>query len=184
MLTGPIPATDQGARAGRDDARRRSTSSRSTRRSRRSCWRGRRSTTPTWSKVNVNGGAIALGHPLGCSGARLMTTLLNELERTRRPLRPPDDVRGRRHGQRHDHRAALDLGRGRVRGRCRARPSRHGARRSCASRSASPSPSIDLPDRRVDAAEVPRARRPSRARSRRHQAGRPAATAASSAAPR
>jgi hypothetical protein len=34
------------------------------------------------SKVNVNGGAIALGHPLGASGARLMTTLLNELERT------------------------------------------------------------------------------------------------------
>ncbi len=33
-------------------------------------------------RVNVNGGAIALGHPLGCSGARLMTTLLNELERT------------------------------------------------------------------------------------------------------
>ncbi|GLK88726.1 thiolase family protein [Pseudomonas turukhanskensis] len=34
------------------------------------------------SKLNVNGGAIALGHPLGASGARLMTTLLNELERT------------------------------------------------------------------------------------------------------
>ena len=34
------------------------------------------------SKVNVNGGAIALGHPLGATGARLMTTLLNELERT------------------------------------------------------------------------------------------------------
>ena len=33
-------------------------------------------------KVNVNGGAIALGHPLGCSGAKLMTTLLCELERT------------------------------------------------------------------------------------------------------
>ena len=33
-------------------------------------------------KVNVNGGAIALGHPLGCTGGRLMTTLLNELERT------------------------------------------------------------------------------------------------------
>lgn len=33
-------------------------------------------------KVNVNGGAIAIGHPLGCSGARLMTTLLHELERT------------------------------------------------------------------------------------------------------
>jgi len=34
------------------------------------------------SKVNVNGGAIALGHPLGATGARLMTTLLNHLERT------------------------------------------------------------------------------------------------------
>ena len=34
------------------------------------------------SKVNLNGGAIALGHPLGCSGARLMATLLNILERT------------------------------------------------------------------------------------------------------
>jgi acetyl-CoA C-acetyltransferase len=33
-------------------------------------------------KVNVNGGAIALGHPLGATGARLMTTMLNELERT------------------------------------------------------------------------------------------------------
>ena len=34
------------------------------------------------AKVNPNGGAIALGHPLGCSGAKLMATLLNELERT------------------------------------------------------------------------------------------------------
>jgi len=34
------------------------------------------------AKVNVNGGAIALGHPLGATGVRLMTTLLNELERT------------------------------------------------------------------------------------------------------
>jgi acetyl-CoA acyltransferase len=37
---------------------------------------------PDMDKVNVNGGAIALGHPLGCSGARLMATLLCELERT------------------------------------------------------------------------------------------------------
>ena len=37
---------------------------------------------PDMAKVNVNGGAIALGHPLGCSGARLAATLLNELERT------------------------------------------------------------------------------------------------------
>ncbi len=33
-------------------------------------------------KVNLNGGAIALGHPLGCSGARILTTLLNVMERT------------------------------------------------------------------------------------------------------
>lgn len=37
---------------------------------------------PDMSKVNPNGGAIALGHPLGCSGSRLMSTLLCELERT------------------------------------------------------------------------------------------------------
>jgi acetyl-CoA acyltransferase len=37
---------------------------------------------PDMDKVNINGGAIALGHPLGCSGAKLMATLLNELERT------------------------------------------------------------------------------------------------------
>jgi len=37
---------------------------------------------PDMNKVNVNGGAIALGHPLGASGTRLMTTLLSELERT------------------------------------------------------------------------------------------------------
>ena len=37
---------------------------------------------PDMSKVNVNGGAIALGHPLGATGARLMTTLLHELERS------------------------------------------------------------------------------------------------------
>lgn len=41
-----------------------------------------RETGADLSKVNVNGGAIALGHPLGGSGAKLMTTLLNELERT------------------------------------------------------------------------------------------------------
>jgi acetyl-CoA acyltransferase len=37
---------------------------------------------PDMDRVNVNGGAIALGHPLGCSGTKLMATLLNELERT------------------------------------------------------------------------------------------------------
>jgi len=37
---------------------------------------------PDMARVNVNGGAIALGHPLGCSGAKLMSTLVNELERS------------------------------------------------------------------------------------------------------
>jgi acetyl-CoA acyltransferase len=37
---------------------------------------------PDMSRVNVNGGAIALGHPLGCSGSKLMATLVNELERS------------------------------------------------------------------------------------------------------
>jgi acetyl-CoA C-acetyltransferase len=41
-----------------------------------------RETGADMGKVNVNGGAIALGHPLGATGARLMTTLLHELERT------------------------------------------------------------------------------------------------------
>ena len=37
---------------------------------------------PDMDRVNVNGGAIALGHPIGSTGARLLTTLLHELERT------------------------------------------------------------------------------------------------------
>ncbi len=37
---------------------------------------------PDMSRVNVNGGAIALGHPLGCSGTKLLATLVSELERT------------------------------------------------------------------------------------------------------
>jgi len=41
-----------------------------------------RETGADLAKVNVNGGAIAIGHPLGASGARLMTTLLNALEQT------------------------------------------------------------------------------------------------------
>jgi len=35
------------------------------------------------AKVNVNGGAIAIGHPIGASGARILTTLLYELQRSR-----------------------------------------------------------------------------------------------------
>ena len=40
------------------------------------------------NKLNVNGGAIALGHPLGCTGAKLTATILRELER-----RPPGRAR-------------------------------------------------------------------------------------------
>jgi len=42
----------------------------------------RRELEPDMERVNVNGGAIALGHPLGSTGARLVTTLLHELERS------------------------------------------------------------------------------------------------------
>jgi len=41
-----------------------------------------RETRADWQRVNVNGGAVAVGHPLGASGARLTTVLLHELERS------------------------------------------------------------------------------------------------------
>ena len=56
-------------------------------------------------KLNVHGGAIALGHPFGMTGARIMTTLINGLETDGQALRPRDDVRRRRPGHGHDHRA-------------------------------------------------------------------------------
>jgi acetyl-CoA C-acetyltransferase len=39
-----------------------------------------------WDKVNVNGGAIALGHPVGCTGTRIVVTLLNEMIKRDVPL--------------------------------------------------------------------------------------------------
>jgi acetyl-CoA acyltransferase len=45
-----------------------------------------REVQPDMDRVNVNGGAIALGHPLGATGARLLTTLLHELERSGKEL--------------------------------------------------------------------------------------------------
>jgi len=45
-----------------------------------------RELNPDMDKVNVNGGAIALGHPLGSTGARLLTTLLHELERQEKEI--------------------------------------------------------------------------------------------------
>ena len=49
-------------------------------------------------RLNVNGGAIALGHPIGATGARIVVTLLHELERRARTPRAGDALRQRRHG--------------------------------------------------------------------------------------
>ena len=62
-------------------------------------------------KLNPFGGAIALGHPFGMTGARIMTTLLNGLRRARRHLRDRVDVRRRRDGPGDAGRAA-ELNRG------------------------------------------------------------------------
>ena len=50
-------------------------------------------------KVNVNGGAIAIGHPIGASGARILTTLLHEMGRAGREEGPGHALRRRRHGR-------------------------------------------------------------------------------------
>jgi acetyl-CoA acetyltransferase family protein len=81
MLTGPIPATERVLRkAGLALADMDRIEINEAFASVVLAWE--RELRPDMSKVNVNGGAIALGHPLGCSGARLLTTLLHELERS------------------------------------------------------------------------------------------------------
>ena len=60
------------------------------------------------SKVNVNGGAIAMGHPLGATGAMILGTLIDELHRTGGTLRPGDAVRRRRYGNRDGRGGHLD----------------------------------------------------------------------------
>jgi len=81
MLTGPIPATEKAlARAGLSISDIDLFEVNEAFAAVIGAWL--RETGADWDKVNVNGGAIALGHPLGASGARLMTTLLNELERS------------------------------------------------------------------------------------------------------
>ena len=52
----------------------------------------RRELAPDMDRVNVNGGAMALGHPLGSTGARLITTLLHELERSDKEVGLVTDV--------------------------------------------------------------------------------------------
>ena len=58
-------------------------------------------------KVNVNGGAIALGHPLGRDRRQTDDHAPARTGAHRRPVRAPDHVRGRRPGQRDDHRTPL-----------------------------------------------------------------------------
>ena len=81
---GPRPdrGLPAGAGAGRHDHRTTSTWSRSTRRSPRRSSRRPATSTSRSDKLNVHGGAIALGHPFGMTGARIMATLLNGLEST------------------------------------------------------------------------------------------------------
>jgi acetyl-CoA acetyltransferase family protein len=81
MLTGPIPATQKilernGMEMGDIDLIEINEAFASV----VAAWR--RELDPEMDRVNVNGGAIALGHPLGSTGARLITTLLHELERS------------------------------------------------------------------------------------------------------
>ena len=81
MLTGPIPATKKllernGMKMGDIDLIEINEAFASV----VAAWR--RELDPDMDRVNVNGGAIALGHPLGSTGARLLTTLLHELERS------------------------------------------------------------------------------------------------------
>ena len=57
-------------------------------------------------KLNVNGGAIAVGHPFGMTGARITTTLINSLQSPRQAVRPGDHVRRRRPGHGDGPRAA------------------------------------------------------------------------------
>jgi acetyl-CoA acyltransferase len=65
-------------------------------------WAGRRR-----PRVNPNGGAIALGHPLGMSGARLALTATHELHGAPRPLRAVHDVHRRGAGLRRHSRARV-----------------------------------------------------------------------------
>jgi acetyl-CoA acetyltransferase family protein len=85
MLTGPIPATQRilernGMTIGDIDLFEVNEAFASV----VAAWR--RELDPDMDRVNVNGGAMALGHPLGSTGARLLTTLLHELERSDREV--------------------------------------------------------------------------------------------------
>ena len=80
MGMGPVPATRKALqRAGWKARRRRPV--RAQRSVRRAGLRGEQGAGIDPSKVNVNGGAIAIGHPIGASGCRILVTLLHEMQR-------------------------------------------------------------------------------------------------------
>ena len=60
----------------------------------------------SWDKLNVKGGAIALGHPFGETGARIMTTFAQRTRGHRQDLRARVDVRGWGSGHGDDRRTA------------------------------------------------------------------------------
>ena len=84
--------------AGQDRLVRRRRRSRRTQRGLRRAGRGRHARARIWIRlrVNVQGGAVALGHPIGASGARVLTTLLYTLRRTGGQARHRDAVPRRR----------------------------------------------------------------------------------------
>ena len=74
-----------------------------------------RELSPDPETVNPNGGAIALGHPVGCTGARLITSALHELERIDGTLGARHHVLRRRAGHGHHPRTRLIVPRSRSR---------------------------------------------------------------------
>ena len=81
MGIGPAYAVPKRAGEGRACGRRTSACGRSTRPSPRSTWPWSASLELDRSKVNVNGGAIALGHPIGATGVRMLLTLAKEMQK-------------------------------------------------------------------------------------------------------
>ena len=106
MLTGPIPATERALARAKPQHRR------------HRCLRGQRGlravpivwaaeTGASLERTNPNGGAIALGHPLGGHRRDPDDQAAARARAHRRPVRPADHVRRRRPGQRHHHRARV-----------------------------------------------------------------------------
>ncbi len=108
MGIGPVVAIPKALRMAGSEARRhrRDRAERSVRRA-GACGRSRQAGL-NMDKLNVNGGAVALGHPLGCTGAKLTATISARNAAPGRALRHGDDVRRRRPGRGRNFRAAID----------------------------------------------------------------------------